>query len=77
LIIERLVVTHAADDDNLYFLGDEAGPGWVRFETHPGGQPPFLIEDDHQVWTSEVAEAAATVVSCLRSGDVDSGDDVA
>jgi len=35
LIVERLSVTHPGDDDNVYFLGDERGPGRVQIDTLP------------------------------------------
>jgi hypothetical protein len=49
----------------------------VQVDTGPGGQPPFLVEADDRVVTSEVAEAVATAVGWLGSGDVGSGDDFA
>jgi hypothetical protein len=77
VLIERLMVTHAGDDDNVYFLGDELTMDRVQVDTGPGGQPPFLVEADDRVVTSEVAEAVATAVGWLGSGDVGSGDDFA
>ncbi|MFJ6780354.1 hypothetical protein [Streptomyces yangpuensis] len=76
LIIERLTVTRASDDDNVYFLGVGASPDRVQLDTGPGGQPPFLVEADHRVVTSEVAEAVAAVSAGLGSGNVGSGDDL-
>lgn len=40
LIIERLNVTHAADD-NVYFLGDRDPADRVLVDTEPGGYPSF------------------------------------
>lgn len=77
VIVERLAVTNAGDDDNVYFVGDESAVDRVQVDTGPGGQPPFLIEADGRMVTSEVAEAVATVVAWLGSGDVCSGDDFA
>ncbi|WP_055588354.1 hypothetical protein [Peterkaempfera griseoplana] len=76
LVIERLAVTHAGDDDNVYFLGDEGIRDRVQLDTGPAGQPPFLVEADSRMVTSEVAEAVATVVAWLGS-DVGPGDDLA
>ncbi|MGW4139881.1 hypothetical protein ACWELV_24225 [Streptomyces mirabilis] len=58
LVIERLTVTHASDDDSVYFLGDESALDRVQLGTGPGGQPPFLVEADDRVVTSEVAETS-------------------
>jgi hypothetical protein len=66
LTVERLKVTHAADDDNVYFLGDERGLDRVQVGTAPGGEPPFLIEADDRVEVSDVAEAAGAI--CTRLG---------
>jgi hypothetical protein len=57
LIVERLQVTHAADDDNLYFVGDEYGRDRIQIETAPNGEPPFLIENGGRSQTSDTAEA--------------------
>ncbi|MDK9501308.1 hypothetical protein QEZ40_000586 [Streptomyces katrae] len=77
VIIERLAVTRASDDDNVYFLGEGAVLDRVQFDTGPGGQPPFLVETDScRVVTSNVAEAVAAVSAGLRSGDVGFGDDL-
>lgn len=66
LVVERLVATHAGDDENLFFVGDERGFERVHIEVHPGGQPPFLIEDEDRFETSDVAQAVATVRSWLE-----------
>jgi hypothetical protein len=76
LIIERLAVAHASDDDNVYYLGDGAILDRVQLDTGPGGQPPFLVEADDRVVTSDVAEAVAAVSRGLGSGDVEFGDDL-
>ncbi len=61
--VERLTVTHRADDDNVYFLGDEYDPNRVQVDTCPDGHPPFTIESNTQrTETSNVSEAA-TVIS--------------
>jgi hypothetical protein len=59
LVVERL------SDDHLFFLGDEFGLDRVQIACAPGGQPPFLIEDGGAVETSDVAEAAAVILSWL------------
>lgn len=69
LVIERIEVTHAGDDDNLFFVGDERGFERVHVEVRPGGQPPFLIEDAERLETSDVALAVATVRSWLERDD--------
>ncbi|MBV1856608.1 hypothetical protein [Catellatospora tritici] len=44
LVVERLVLAHAGDDDNVYFLGDAEHFDRVQVDTHPGGNAPFLVE---------------------------------
>jgi hypothetical protein len=72
LVVERLQGSYPADDDNVYFLGDERGLDRVQIDTCPGGRPPFLVEaedrDGERFETSDVAEAAAAAVSWLGSG---------
>jgi hypothetical protein len=65
LIVERLDVVWPGDDDNLYFLGDDFGLDRVQIETAAGGAAPFTIEDGGVIRTSDVAEAAAIIVSWL------------
>jgi hypothetical protein len=65
-VVERLEVTHPADDDNVYFIGDQHGLDRVQLDTAPGGQPLFLIENGSQCQTSEAAEAAAIIRNWLE-----------
>jgi hypothetical protein len=74
LEVVRLLVTHPADDDNVYFLGDEHGVDRVQIDTGANGRPPFLIEAEERFETSDVAEAAAVASSWLGSGNVGAGD---
>jgi hypothetical protein len=40
----------------------------IQIETHPGGQPPFLIEGpkgEQALETSDLTEASATIVAWL------------
>ena len=66
LAVERLEVTHPADDDNVYFIGDEHGLDRVQLDTAPGGQPLFYIETGSQRQTSEAVEAAAIIRNWLE-----------
>lgn len=66
LIVERLQVTHAADDDNVYFLGDGYGRNRIQIDTWPGGHPPFVIENGGRSETSDLAEAVRIINSWLR-----------
>lgn len=77
LIVERLSVTHLGDDDNVYFLGDERGHDRVQVDTFPTGEPPFLIEADRRVETSDTEEAIGVIYAWLGSGHVHPGDDLA
>jgi len=65
LVVERLIVSHRADDDNVYFVGDQDGRGRVQVVTWPDGQPPFLIEDGGRAETSDPGEAAAIICAWL------------
>ena len=43
-VVTRLVGTHPADDDNVYWV--RIGAREVQIDAHPGGLPPFLLEGD-------------------------------
>lgn len=64
--VERLKVTHPADDDNLWFV--RVGATEVQFDCHPGGQPPFLIEGekDERHSATSVGDALAVIEDMLR-----------
>ena len=66
LIVERLQVTHPADDDNVYFIGDEHGLDRIQLDTHEDGQPPFYIENGGVHQTSDVSQAVNIICSYLR-----------
>jgi hypothetical protein len=66
LVVERLQVTHPADDDNVYFIGDEHQRDQIQLDTGPDGQPSFYIENGGRHLTSEVAEAASIIGSYLE-----------
>ena len=66
LIVERLQVTHPADDDNVYFIGDEYQLDRIQLDTAPDGQPSFYIENGGRHQTSEVGEAASIIGSYLE-----------
>ncbi len=78
LRIDRLQVTHPADDDNLWLFSEgsarEVAKGEsieVQIATHQGGQPPFLIESsgyDQRLTTSDVGEAVAVILTWLADG---------
>ena len=73
LVVERLVVRHPADDDNVFFIGDRDGRGRVQVDTWPGGQPPFLIEDVERAETADPREAVALVCAGLDRTRADGG----
>ncbi len=64
--IERLTVTHPADDDNVWFIRD--GRREVQLDCHPGGSGPFLVEGDEEapVQVADVEEALAAVQRVMR-----------
>lgn len=64
--IERLRVTHPADDDNVWFV--QQGGREVQFECHPGGKPPFLVEGsglDQRRTFGSAEDAARLIVEWL------------
>lgn len=65
LLVERLAATHAGDDDNVYFLSDAKGLDRVQLDTGPHGQPPFLIEAEDRLETSEPTTAAVVISAWL------------
>ena len=64
---ERLGKTHPSDDDNVYFLGVANLQNIVQVDTGPDGQPPFTIEADDRIDTSESAEALAAIQAVLSA----------
>jgi hypothetical protein len=66
LTVERLQVTHPADDDNVYFIGDTHGPDRIQLDTAPDGQPPFCIENGGRLDTPQASEAASIIASYLE-----------
>ena len=66
LVVERLQVTHRADDDNVYFIGDQRGLDRVQLDTADGGQPPFCIENGGRHQTSDAYEASRSIRSSLE-----------
>lgn len=66
LVIERLVMSHPGDDDNVYWLtiGPPPrlhGPETVQVDTGEGGCAPFLLEGerDDGEWAETKDPAAA------------------
>jgi hypothetical protein len=66
LIIERLEVTHRADDDNVYFIGDQNQFDRIQVDTAPGGQPPFFIENGGRYETTNTTEAVTLIGAWLE-----------
>jgi hypothetical protein len=64
--IERLAVTHPADDDNLWFISRPGGSGELQIESMPNGSPPFLLESDSaRSRTSSTSEVVRTLTEWL------------
>ena len=53
----RMEVTHAADDDNIYFVSEPRQPDCIQIDTYPGGQPPFFIQSGGRHKTTDTAGA--------------------
>jgi hypothetical protein len=82
LVVERLEVTHPADDDNVYFIGsqDQADciqADCIQVDTPPGGRPPFLIENGGRHQTTDTVEAVTIIENwlCGRSHPAQSAQD--
>jgi hypothetical protein len=70
LVVQRLLTTHAADDDNVYFLGHDQELSQVEVDTAEHGEPPFVLESDTQRReTSDPAEASTIITTWLRPLD--------
>lgn len=62
--VERMQVTHVADDDNVWFV--RLGTREVQFDCHPNGLPPFLVEgDDGERLHAPTVHQARTVIGRL------------
>ena len=57
LVVERLVGTWPADDDNVFWLC--RGGMEVQIDTHEAGQPPFVVESVHGRFETSSRAAAA------------------
>lgn len=68
LVVERLDKTHPGDDDNVYFLGIGQVADIVQVDTGQDGWPPFTIEANDRVDTSDPADALAAIRDRLNSG---------
>ncbi|WP_186315896.1 hypothetical protein [Catellatospora sichuanensis] len=66
LVVERITVKHAGDDDNVYFLGDSTSYDLVQMDSHEDGQPPFYIEGDDTARCTDVATAVAFICDQLH-----------
>ena len=68
VIIERLEVTHPAEDDNVYFIDDQHEFDRVQVDTNPDGQPPFLIENENGLRheTTDTTEAVTLIRDWLE-----------
>ena len=77
LIVERLVVVHPGDDDNVYLLGNASGRDLVQVNTYPDGQPTFFIEASDRAEAADVTTAAGAIVRAVESGRVRPSDDTA
>ena len=75
LVIERLVGTYPADDDNVFWLSLGRAPALrgeetVQVDTYPEGRPPFLLEGERElaehVTTEDSNEAFSQIAGWLR-----------
>jgi hypothetical protein len=67
LWIERLRVTHPADDNNLWYLGLRGRDEDVQIECAPDGRSPFTLESDTaREEALDVGNAVATLSEWLE-----------
>jgi hypothetical protein len=65
--IERLSVTHAADDDNVWFISRPTCDVELQLNSMSNGFPPFLLESDTvRERTDDVREAVELLTDWLR-----------
>ncbi|MFD4393381.1 hypothetical protein [Kitasatospora sp. NPDC058478] len=66
LRIERLSVSRASDDDNIWFISREDGME-LQLDSASNGEPPFLLESDvARERVDEVGTAVETLTEWLR-----------
>ncbi|BCB83154.1 hypothetical protein Psuf_004670 [Phytohabitans suffuscus] len=58
LWVERLRVTHAADDDNVWYLGRQGSDLEIQIDSAPGGAPPFILESETALETVDDVRTA-------------------
>lgn len=73
LVVERLLVTHPADDDNVFFVGRGEDLDCVQVDTGPDGQPPFFIEDGGRWAADDPAEVAEIIRGSLSQSSSGGG----
>lgn len=66
--IERLAVTHSADDDNVWFISRMGKSYSLQIDSMPNGEPPFLLESDaSQRRTDNAVEAIHILTEWLEN----------
>jgi hypothetical protein len=66
--IERLSVTHAADDNNVWFIVHPSGNARFQIDSMPNGAPPFLLESANaRGQADEVGEVIETLTEWLET----------
>ena len=69
LSIRRLAVTHASEDDNVWFIERKSDGFEVQIDTGSDGCPPFSLESDRRGQRADVKEVRAaidTIVEWIR-----------
>jgi hypothetical protein len=65
--VERLSVTHAGDDDNVWYISRPTCNVELQLDSMPNGLPPFLLESDTvRERTDDVREAVELLTDWLR-----------
>lgn len=65
--IARLMVTHAADDNNVWFITRSSKNVELQIDSMPDGTPPFLLEsEDERGYAEDANDAIEKLSEWLR-----------
>lgn len=65
--IRRISMTHAADDDNVWFIKRQSGTVELQLDSTSSGNPPFLLESDTERASTENATEAIEIATSWLS----------
>jgi hypothetical protein len=73
LLVERLIVSHPGDDDNVWFITNGQTGVDVQVDTMTSGNPPFIMESDFERARTLDPDEAVAVLSRWLSPSETSG----